>query len=75
MDNMENYKYYIEDVLEELINRSLNALNKAKETNSEFDNGVSFGYYEVLNYLLNQAEIFEIKDKLKSEIKNFDPSF
>lgn len=73
---MENnsYKYFVEDCLEHLIDRSIEAREKSDSTKEPFDQGVSFAYYEILNYLLFQAEVFEIKEELKEKIKTFSPS-
>lgn len=73
---MENsYKNYLEDCLISLIERNKELKQKAEETKCTFDEGKSFGYYEALDFLLNQAEIFEIKKELKPEIRDYSPSF
>lgn len=74
---MENnlYNNYLEDCLEHLIDQSIEAREKSDSTKKPFDQGFSFAYYEILNFLLNQAEVFEIKDELKEKIKSFSPSF
>ncbi len=72
---MNSYKNYLEDCLEHLIDRSIEAKVKADETNDAFDQGLSFGYYEVLSHLLAQSEIFEIKETFKEKIKTFSPAF
>lgn len=73
---MENsYKNYLEDCLISLIEKNKELRQKAEETKSAFDEGKSFGYYEALDFLLNQAEIFEIKKEFKPEIRDYSPSF
>jgi hypothetical protein len=69
------FKNYLEDCLMVLIERSIEARENTESTESDFDKGRSFGYYKVLEFLLNQAEIFDIKEDLKERIKTFIPSF
>ena len=72
---MENtYKNYLEDCLEQLIDRSIEARKKSNSTKDAFDKGHSLAYYEVVQFLLSQAEVFEIKKELKEKIKTFNPS-
>ena len=73
MENV-NYKYYLEDCLEHLIDNSIEAKKKADSTKDPFDQGRSFGYYEALDFLLNQAEVFGIKEDFKEKIRLFIPS-
>lgn len=68
------YKNYLEDCLETLIQRSIECREKSEKTTDPFDQGKSFAYYEILDFLLNQAEIFEIRDEFKERIKSFSPS-
>ncbi|MFH2096545.1 MAG: hypothetical protein ABIJ16_12620 [Bacteroidota bacterium] len=72
---MDKFKYYIEDCIEELISRSIKETKNADESDNEFDKGKSFAYYEILNFLLNQADVFQIKEELKESIRDFSPSF
>lgn len=72
MDN--TYKDYLEDCLDQLIDRGIEAREKSNLTKDDFDKGRSLGYYEVVDFLLNQAEIFGIKQELKEKIKTFSPS-
>ncbi|MEW6773872.1 MAG: hypothetical protein AB1304_07725 [Bacteroidota bacterium] len=68
------YKNYLEDCLEQLIDRSIEVRERSNETKDPFEQGRYFAYYEILVFLLNQAEVFEIKDELKEKIKTFFPS-
>lgn len=70
-----NYKNYLDDCLLAIIEKNKEARNEAERTKEPFAEGKSFAYYEVLDFLLNQAEIFEIINELKTEIKNHSPSF
>jgi hypothetical protein len=71
----DSHKYYVEDCLEILIERSLEAIEIADKSKTPFDQGRSLAYFEVLNTLLNQAEVFEIKDGLKESVRNYSPHF
>ena len=68
-----SYKNYLEDCLEELIEKANNAKKNAMSKKSEFSQGVSYGHYVTISFLINQAEVFGIKDELKPVIRNFDP--
>lgn len=75
MDN-DTFKNYVEDCLDILIERAEEANQKAKEKNStDFDKGRSFGYYETLNFLINQAELFHIKSVLKKKVREYEPYY
>lgn len=64
------YKNYTEDCLDEIIERYKNSLHDLEI--NDFNNGVSFAYSEILSYLLNQADAFNIKTEMKDKIKNFN---
>ncbi len=75
----ENLKFYFEEVLDLIIERAM----KAKEANIEakktsnleqklFQEGRLIGYYEVLSYLIGQAEFFGLTPKDFPKL-NFDP--
>ena len=62
------YLNYLNDVLKNLIERAL----AIKAGSEEFNKGVQFGYYECISHLLNQAEIFDIKENLDQVLQDFD---
>jgi hypothetical protein len=64
-------QYYIEDCLDELIDRAEEARKERDNDNTEFNQGRSLGYDEVLSFLIKQAEVFGIKEALKEKIKSF----
>ena len=84
---MEKYKGYVIDCLFELIERALDARKTAESSRSKknestnFESGRALAYYEVISYLLNQTDAFEIKKDILKEknlvlakiLKNFDP--
>ena len=67
------YKNYLEDCLEELLQRAEEAKITADNSNVDFDKGRWLGYYEAMTYLLSQTEVFEIKDDLKESIREHNP--
>lgn len=64
---MENF---IEDILNQLIEDAMKIKNN---TNDDFDKGKLLGYYEIISKILNQAEAFNVFDKLSPKLKNFVP--
>lgn len=68
-----NYKNYLEDCLEVLLERAKEASDEAHNTNTDFDKGRALGYYETLTYLLNQLEFFQIKVEMIGSIKEHLP--
>ncbi len=72
---MENNKFknYIEDCLYELIIRTAEAQTDVQGESSDFSKGRAMAYNEVISYLISQTELFEIKNELKGNIKNFIP--
>ena len=72
---METYKNYIEDCLEGLIDRATDANHECENNPTDFNKGISIAYYNVLNFLLGQAEVFEIKNKLKKNIIEYVPYY
>jgi hypothetical protein len=70
---MENiYKIYIEECIEELIDRLENSKHMANATGDIFENGKAFAYNNVANFLIMEAQRFGIKDGLTEKIKTFE---
>lgn len=67
---MKALENYIEDSLNQLIDEALDLREIAK---TEFDKGKLFGYYETISKLLNQAEAFDISDRLSETVREFNP--
>ena len=63
----ETYRNYIEDCLEELVER-LDEAQMNKE-GGDFELGRAFAYLEVLSFLVNQAEVFQIKGDFKDKLE------
>ena len=62
---------YLEDCLQELIERAKESAQKSDSSNSDFDKGHSLAYNEAISFLINQTEIFEIKNELCEKLKSF----
>lgn len=67
MDN-EQYINYLNDSLKNIIDSAINI-----EIKDDFSNGIKQGYYEAISHLINQSDIFEIKNNLDKYLQNFDP--
>ena len=61
---------YFEDFINQVIEKAVVIKNSS---NSEFDNGKLFGYYEIISLMLNQAEAFGVKGKIPSKWQNYNP--
>ena len=55
----ETLKHYLRDLIYLLKER--NAKLKAEENKSDFNSGIEFGYYEIIELIKSQAESFEIE--------------
>lgn len=67
---MENIKNYIESCLEEILERANEANFTSKNDMTEFQKGYSLAYNEIITYLLNQTDVFQIKNELSNKIQN-----
>lgn len=52
-------QHYFRDLI--YLIKERNAELKAQENKSDFDSGIEFGYYEIIELIKNQADSFEIK--------------
>lgn len=52
-------KHYFRDLI--YLIKERNAELKAQKKKSDFDSGIEFGYYEIIELIQSQAESFEIK--------------
>ena len=66
---MKSIEYYLEDTIAQLLEE---AILLKENANNDFEKGVLFGYYKTLSRMLNQAEAFEIAQKLPEKILDFD---
>lgn len=64
---MENF---IEEVLTQLIEEAFELKANAIH---DFEKGKLFGYYTTISKILNQAEAFDVFDKLPKELQDFNP--
>ena len=60
----------IEEILTQLIEESLELRASAR---NDFENGILFGYYETISKILNQAEAFNMLEKLPTNLQGFSP--
>lgn len=63
-------EHYLEDIVNQLIEEAFEIKKNAED---EFERGKLFGYYEIISKLLNQAEAFDIVDKIPSNWRDFNP--
>lgn len=70
---MDDYKNYIDDCIKELIERATESKKAVKENKDDFKLGYNMAYYEVVSYLIAQAEAFNIRNSLSKEIQNVSP--
>jgi len=65
----------MEEIVNYLNDTILILIENAQEIDidKDFDKGIRFGYYSSISLLLNQADAFMIRDKLKKEIQDFVP--
>lgn len=70
---MNSFKNYLEDCLQELVERATQSNLAASKTKEDFEQGRSMAYYEVISYLIEQAEVFDIKKELSDKIRSFNP--
>jgi hypothetical protein len=68
---MESFKNYIDYCLNELIEREKEATDNAINGTQDFQNGYSLAYKEVITFLVNQADTFQIKHELSEVIRDF----
>jgi hypothetical protein len=73
LKNNNNYRYYLEDCLELLLERAQEARDDANKSKDDFTSGRALGYYEVVDSLLNRLEAYGIEDDMKEIIKNHPP--
>jgi hypothetical protein len=64
----ETCRHYLNDTIGQLIEMA-----KETENNDEFNQGILFGYFHSISFLLNQANAFQILDLLDKEIQDFIP--
>ncbi len=67
---MDKFKYYIENCVEEILERTIEASTNSQENKTEFQIGYTLAYNEVITFLLNQADIFQIKNDLSNKIQD-----
>jgi hypothetical protein len=64
--------YYLEEVLDQLIEKAIAV--KKEDLQSEFDEGILWGYYFALRKLLDIATVLDFINYLPKKLQDFDPA-